>query len=103
VFKRGTVNHVTEAANFHHTGKPADLVVNCTGLSSYKLGGVSDKNVYPGRGQIVLVAQEADTMTTISGTDDGPDEATYTMTRAVGKRNEPILKCTKLVSIEQFT
>lgn len=43
-----------------------------------------DKNVYPGRGQIVLVRNEPGIMATVSGTDDGDDEATYVMQRAVG-------------------
>lgn len=32
-------------------------VFNCTGLGSYNLGGVEDKQMYPTRGQIVLVEQ----------------------------------------------
>lgn len=43
-----------------------------------------DSNVYPGRGQIVLVRNEPGLMMTTSGTDDGSDEATYIMQRAVG-------------------
>jgi D-amino-acid oxidase len=59
-------------------------VVNCTGLSARSLGGVNDLNVYPGRGQIVLVRNEPNIMVTVSGTDDGEDEATYIMQRAAG-------------------
>lgn len=43
-----------------------------------------DSNVYPGRGQTVLVRSEPGVMITVSGTDDGSDEATYIMQRAVG-------------------
>ena len=43
-----------------------------------------DTTVYPGRGQIVLVRNEPGVMVTVSGTDDGPEEATYIMQRAVG-------------------
>jgi D-amino-acid oxidase len=43
-----------------------------------------DSNVYPGRGQIVLVRSEPGQMLTTSGTDDGSDEATYIMQRAIG-------------------
>lgn len=43
-----------------------------------------DKNVYPGRGQIVLVRNDPGVMLTVSGTDDGDDEATYIMQRAAG-------------------
>lgn len=84
VFKRGIVKHVTEAASLHHTGNKADLVVNCTGLSSLFLGGVEDKNLYPARGQIVLVRNDPGVMASTSGTDDGDDEAVYIMHRAAG-------------------
>jgi D-amino-acid oxidase len=43
-----------------------------------------DTTVYPGRGQIVLVRNEPGVMSTISGTDDGDEEATYIMQRAAG-------------------
>lgn len=32
-------------------------IFNCTGLGSFSLGGVKDKNIYPTRGQIVLIEQ----------------------------------------------
>jgi D-amino-acid oxidase len=60
-------------------------VVNCTGLRSLKLGGVEDTKLYPGRGQIVVVRNDPKVMTSISGTDDGSDEATYIMHRAAGR------------------
>ena len=49
-----------------------------------KLGGVEDKTVVPARGQIVVVRNDAGKMADISGTDDGPEEACYIMTRAAG-------------------
>lgn len=49
-----------------------------------KLGGVNDTSVFPARGQIVLVRNDAGKMLDISGTDDGDDEACYVMTRAAG-------------------
>jgi hypothetical protein len=48
VLRRGIAKHITDAATMHHTGKRADLVINCTGLSSLKLGGVEDTALYPG-------------------------------------------------------
>lgn len=83
--KRGVVQHVAEAAKLHHSGRSADVVINCTGLSARKLGGVRDKKVYPARGQIVLVRNDPNIMASISGTDDAPDEATYIMHRAAGR------------------
>lgn len=85
IIRRGIVKHVAEAADLHHTGTRANLVVNCTGLSAGKLGGVEDKAVYPARGQIVIVRNDPKVMASISGCDDGEDETTYIMHRAAGK------------------
>ena len=60
------------------------MVINCTGLSAHKLGGVEDSKMFPIRGQTVLVRNEADAMYSISGNDDGPNEMAYIMTRAAG-------------------
>lgn len=84
VVKRAVLSHISEAASLHHSGEPAGLIVNCTGLLASKLGGVMDANVYPGRGQVVVVRNSPGAMYTISGTDAGPDEATYMMQRAAG-------------------
>jgi hypothetical protein len=92
VIKRGVLGHISEAVGLHHTGKRADLIVNCTGLLASRLGGVMDKNVIPVRGQTVVVRNDPGIMTTISGTDDGDDEVTYVMHRAAGK---PPLKSPK--------
>ncbi|CAI6332520.1 unnamed protein product [Periconia digitata] len=81
--KRGILDHISDAPS-HHPNGHASIIVNCTGLQASKLGGVEDQNVYPGRGQVVLVRNEPGVMITVSGTDDGGDEATYIMHRAVG-------------------
>ena len=85
VLRRGIVTHIADATQLHHTGEWANLVINCTGLSSLHLGGVEDASLYPGRGQIVVVRNDpGNIMATVSGTDDGGDEATYIMHRAAG-------------------
>ncbi|KAJ6078790.1 hypothetical protein N7467_008543 [Penicillium canescens] len=84
VFKRAVFKHIADAANAHHTGQKADVVINCTGLSSKTLGGVLDEKMYPARGQIVVVRNDPGPMVSASGTDDGEDEALYIMTRAAG-------------------
>lgn len=58
--------------------------MNCTGLSSRKLGGVEDLKLLPARGQIVVVGNDPGIMTSISGSDDGDDEVCYIMNRAAG-------------------
>jgi D-amino-acid oxidase len=84
VFKRAVFKHISEAALAHHSGKKADLIVNCTGINACRLGGVNDKNVIPARGQIVVVRNDPGIMCSISGCDDGDDEACYIMQRAAG-------------------
>lgn len=93
VFKRATLKHISEAKNLSHTGKTADIIVNATGLLACRLGGVMDSRVRPARGQIVVVRNESGEpasqgtgtmMVTTSGNDDGEDQLTYVMQRAVG-------------------
>lgn len=60
------------------------MIINCTGLSSKFLGGVLDDKLYPARGQVVVVRNDPGPMSSVSGTDDGDDEALYIMTRALG-------------------
>ncbi|CEJ53846.1 hypothetical protein PMG11_00186 [Penicillium brasilianum] len=84
VFKRAVLKHISEAAETHHSGKKANVVVNCTGLASRTLGGVADDQVYPVRGQIMIVRNDPGSMTSISGSDDGGDEVSYIFPRAAG-------------------
>jgi D-amino-acid oxidase len=81
-FKRAVFNHICDAVTSHSSGQKAQIVVNCTGLSAAKIGGVEDKTVIPARGQIVLVRNDPGAMYNISGCDDGEDEASYIMMRA---------------------
>lgn len=75
-----------DAVNMHASGKPAEAIVNCTGLFSAKLGGVMDEAMYPIRGHVALVRNETlNRVVFISGTDDAGNETTYIMKRAVGK------------------
>ena len=78
------MKHILDAKSLHFSGHPADVIVNCTGLGAIELGGVEDKTVYPARGQIVIVRNDADAMYDVSGTDDGEDEIMYIMQRAAG-------------------
>ena len=85
IFKRAVFKHISEASSSGiHPGNKVDIVINCTGLMASTLGGVEDKTVVPARGQIVIVRNDSGRMYDISGTDDGPDEACYMMTRAAG-------------------
>ncbi|KAF3483114.1 uncharacterized protein GIQ15_02438 [Arthroderma uncinatum] len=84
VFKRATFKHISEAATVHASGQKPDLIVNCTGLGSLKLGGVQDSKMYPARGQVVVVRNDPGAMYSLSGCDDGDDEACYIMMRAAG-------------------
>ena len=59
-FIRRRLTHISEAFKFISPG-PA-IVVNATGISALTLGGVEDTNVYPTRGQLVLVSNECPRM-----------------------------------------
>jgi D-amino-acid oxidase len=84
VVRRGVLKHVSDAAKLHHSREEVDLIVNCTGLLSSKLGGVMDKDVIPARGQTVLVRNNPGIAYTVSGTDDGQDEMCYVIPREAG-------------------
>ena len=93
IFKRVVFDHISEASDVHHSGEKADVIINCTGLSAGKLGGVEDRNMVPARGQIVLVRNKGDGgMYATSGTDFGKDDFCYTMTRAAGKPQVKLFK-----------
>ncbi|KAJ3065781.1 hypothetical protein HDU98_010843 [Podochytrium sp. JEL0797] len=70
----------------------ANIVVNCTGLGSLKLGGVEDTDLYPVRGQIVLVTapqvqRTISTSLSLSGyrnMDEASSKVTYVIPREDG-------------------
>ncbi|KAH7084971.1 D-amino acid oxidase-like protein [Paraphoma chrysanthemicola] len=82
-FHREALSHVLDIRSLG-PGYKVDVIVNATGLSAAKLGGVMDKTMFPIRGQTVLVRNVAPQMICVSGTDDGDDHACYMMTRATG-------------------
>jgi len=84
IFKRSVLKHICDAADQHHSGTKAHVVVNCVGLAAYTLAGVEDKKMTPGRAQVVLVRNSPGKMFSTSGTDDGDDELLYIMERAAG-------------------
>lgn len=83
-FHRGCLSHIDETHRMPGCGGKIDVVVNATGLGSFRLGGVTDQTMTPIRGQTVVVRNVAPYMMCISGTDDAEDEACYMMTRAAG-------------------
>ncbi|KAJ1953588.1 hypothetical protein EC988_002907 [Linderina pennispora] len=52
---QGRLDHIREALLFVQTRKDPPLVINCTALGSRSLGGVNDQNMYPIRGQTLVV------------------------------------------------
>ncbi|KAF7543693.1 hypothetical protein G7Z17_g10539 [Cylindrodendrum hubeiense] len=84
VVKRAILSDIREAKQLSHTGKPATIIVNATGLGSLKLGGVKDTTMAPARGQVVLVRNESTPMMICSGTQSGSGEEMYLMQRAAG-------------------
>ncbi|PTU19547.1 hypothetical protein P175DRAFT_0503074 [Aspergillus ochraceoroseus IBT 24754] len=83
-FQRARLSNIEQARNMSHTGKPAKIIINASGLGSRSLGGVKDEKMLPARGQTVIVENTIPAMMMFSGTNDGPTEETYMMQRAVG-------------------
>ena len=84
ILKRAVLSHILDAKNIHEDGS-AHLILNCTGLSAMKLGGVMDSHMVPVRGQTVLVRNTAANMVDVLGTELGSEEVTYIMQRAAGQ------------------
>lgn len=84
VFKRAVLSDLAGARHLSHTGRPADILVNATGLGALRLGGVKDTAMTPARGQIVLVRNDRPDMLVTSSVDDGSGEVLYVMHRAAG-------------------
>jgi D-amino-acid oxidase len=59
-FIRRHITHISEA--FRLTLPAPAIVLNATGISAKILGGVEDTDVYPTRGQLVLVSNECPRM-----------------------------------------
>ncbi|KAG0314889.1 hypothetical protein BGZ99_007791 [Dissophora globulifera] len=55
--ERTTVSSLKDLAQIPHNsqGSKADIIINCSGLGSRNLGGVHDHQMFPTRGQIVIV------------------------------------------------
>ncbi|ATY62550.1 D-amino-acid oxidase [Cordyceps militaris] len=84
VFRRAVLRDLTEARRLAYSGRPADVLINATGLGARTLGGVRDAGMLPARGQIVLVRNDGSSMLNTSAVDDGSGEILYTMQRAAG-------------------
>jgi D-amino-acid oxidase len=66
------------------TSPPPAAVVNATGILASKLGGVEDRNVFPTRGQTILVRNECSKMYFRSAGRTNDREPTYIIPRAYG-------------------
>ncbi|KAK6462930.1 D-aspartate oxidase [Scheffersomyces coipomensis] len=73
-FEKTILTHITQAFISSHT----KIIFNCTGLGSHSLGGVNDSNVYPTRGQVVVVKAPHITENVMRW---GDDYATYIIKR----------------------
>jgi D-amino-acid oxidase len=77
-FIRRHISHIREAFAISTT------VVNATGLLALKLGGVEDQNVFPTRGQTILVRNECSKMISFTAWHKTGQESTYIIPRAGG-------------------
>lgn len=82
-FIRQHVSHIREA--FTLTSPRPSAVVNATGLLALKLGGVQDENMYPIRGQTILVSNKCSKMYSFtSSKQESNQEWAYIIPRACG-------------------
>lgn len=84
VLKREIISDIKDAKHLSHTGRPASVIINATGLGSLSLGGVRDMKLTPARGQVVLVRNRSLPQRTYSDRDDSPTDLMYIMERPGG-------------------
>ena len=80
-FVRRHLSHIREAVFL--VSPPPKALVNATGIMASKLGGVADNDVYPTRGQTILVRNQCSQMYFRSSQRLG-EEPTYVIPRPFG-------------------
>ena len=80
-FVRRHLSHIREALKLTNTTPSA--LINATGLLASELGGVEDKNVFPTRGQTILVRNECSKIYAQRSVIND-EEATYVIPRPFG-------------------
>lgn len=79
------MSDIRQAKKMSHTGRPASLIINATGLGSMKIEGIKDSTMYPARGQVVVVRNEVHPMLLGSCAEgEAAGDALYAMQRASG-------------------
>lgn len=79
-FRRGNVKHIQDVGKLLCT----NLIVNCTGLNAARLGGVEDPNVFPARGQVVVVSNKPPLLKSMPGVEGAEDADAYVIQRPAG-------------------
>ncbi|KAJ1953487.1 D-amino acid oxidase [Linderina pennispora] len=80
--KKARLDHILDATHYADNCK---VVVNCTAMGSRTLGGVLDKEMYPTRGQTLLVNAPSVDFTTMSPGNTGSEtKCTYVIPRGDG-------------------
>jgi hypothetical protein len=78
---RSSLQHISQVLEGAHTPFKPDALVVCAGIGARFLGGVEDKDVYPIRGQTVLIRAP---WVKFGRTLNGKDEVTYIIPRRSG-------------------
>ena len=98
-FRRAAVSDIKEAFDLAFSSRTAsgtiraEAVVNCTGLSASRLGGVNDDKMIPMLGQLVIVENESRGMFELSGHEDMMEEigeCSYIIERPAGMSHLPV-------------
>lgn len=78
------IGDIETARYLHPSGKPAALVVNCTGLLAAKIKGVDDpQRNFPVRGQVVVLRNTVEDVVSVHS-HDRPNESLYIFPRKEG-------------------
>lgn len=102
---RSSLQHISQVLEGALTPLKPDALVVCAGIGARFLGGVEDKDVFPIRGQTVLIRAP---WVKFGRTINGKDEVTYIIPRRSGdvsgtvtRRISQILSCLDRLSLEE--
>jgi len=85
---RSSLQHISQVLEGALTPFKPDALVVCAGIGARFLGGVEDKDVYPIRGQTVLIRAP---WVKFGRTINGKDEVTYVIPRRSGDVSETVV------------
>lgn len=95
---RSSIQHISQVLEGALTPSKPDALVVCAGIGARFLGGVEDKDIYPIRGQVVLIRAP---WVKFGRTIYGKDQVTYIIPRRTGDVSKAIMQ-TAYTKVEEF-